>query len=109
MSERRIKGYNLDTKHGFFGTFTLWEIMAILGAGILGSSFTSASGATPMIYSAVSGTLALLAVLISRRLLTQYPNIFKHLYAYLGRADYQHVQPEREYVPVLPDSKHRRS
>ena len=35
MSERRFKGYNLDTKHGFFGTFTLWEFLIILGSGIL--------------------------------------------------------------------------
>lgn len=108
MSERRFKGYSLDTKHGFFGTFTLWEALIIIGSGILGGSFTSSSGTAPMIYTAVSGVVALLAVLMSKRTLSQYPNLFKHLYRYLNRPDSKHVQPERDYVPVLPDAKKRR-
>lgn len=108
MSERRFKGYNLDTKHGFFGTFTIWEFMIIFGCGILGGSFTSSSGSAPMIYSAISGVAALIGVLISKRTLANYPNYFKHLYKYLNRPDYKHVKPDWDYVPVLPDAKHRR-
>lgn len=108
MSERRFKGYSLDTKHGFFGTFTLWEFVIIFGCGIFGGSFTSSNGTAPMIYSAVSGVSALIAVLIAKRTLAQKPNYFKHLYNYLNRPDYKHVKPERDYVPVLPDAKKRR-
>ena len=108
MSERRFKGYSLDTKHGFFGTFTIWEVMVIFGAGILGGSFTSASGATPMIYTALSAVTALVAVMVSKRTLAHYPHYFRHLYQYLNRPDYKDVKPEREYVPVLPNAKKRR-
>ncbi len=108
MSERRFKGYNLDTKHGFFGTFTIWEFMFIFGCGILGGSFTSSSGSAPMIYSVISGVVALIVVLISKRTLAQKPHYYKHIYKYLNRPDYKHVKPDRDYVPVLPDAKQRR-
>ena len=108
MSERRFKGYNTNTKHGFFGTFTLWEFIAVLGTGILASALTNANGATPMLYAAAGSTVALLVVLFSRRTLSNYPRLFGHLYSYLNRADYYHVKPERNYTPVLSDTRQRK-
>jgi hypothetical protein len=107
MSVRRYKGYSTDTKHGFFGTFTIWEAMSVLFAGIFGSGLTSDNGATPMIYGVVCAGSTLAVVLISRRLLSNYPKLFVHIYSYLNRPDYLHVTPERSYTPVLADARRR--
>ncbi len=105
MSERRFKGYSTLTKSGFFGTFTLWEFMAVFGAGIFGSGLSNANGAAPMVYGVVAGSVTLLVVLVSRRTLSNYPRLFTHIYSYLNRSDYYHVEPERHYTPVLSDPR----
>lgn len=108
MSDRRFKGYSTITKSGFFGTFTLWEFLAVLGAGIFGSGLSNANGATPMVYGVVAGSVTLLVVLFSRRTLSNYPKLFNHVYGYLNRTDYYHVKPERHYKPVLSDTRQRK-
>lgn len=107
MSERRYKGYDLDTRHGFFGTFSLWEVIIIFGTALIGGGLTPSNGTAPMIYTALSGAVALIGVLVTRRTLAQKPNYFKHLFAYINRPDFKHIKPERDYVPVLPDAKRR--
>lgn len=107
-SNRRFSGYRTDSKHGIFGTLTLWNLLGIVMVFVLGQEFAKRVTAQSPLQTLIALGLALLTfvlIIVVRRMLAAYPKIVTHWWRFWSGEDLNVVKPDRRPVPLVPPTK----
>lgn len=106
MSEqqgRRFNGYRTDATHGIIGTLTVWNILTLIVAFVLGLELARRITVGPMQTFIAFGCVALAFVLtmVLRRLFEAKPKYLWHGWEFWSGEDLNTVAPDRRPVPLI--------
>lgn len=99
----RVQGMDTDTRYGVFGSFQLWEGLALLAAIIVPFSIAS-NYRLPFFLTLlvpIAGFMVtLILIFVMRNLEDREPNKLDTWYGWYTGPDYYEVRPDPNPVPV---------
>ncbi|MDK2014386.1 MULTISPECIES: hypothetical protein [unclassified Deinococcus] len=101
---RRFKGYSTDSRHALIGTMSLYNLMAVVGAFLMGQEIAKRFTAHGPMQSAFAIGLAVgvfVLTLILRREFAAKPKYIQHWWQFWNGDDQAVVRPDARPVPLL--------